>query len=360
MINRIILYIMAFGAVLGGGDYILGNRFGLGQRFAEALGLLGSVALSMAGILCLSPVLSGVLGRFAAPICSAAGIDPGMLGSILPIDMGGYSMAMELAVDPQIGRFSGVLISAMFGCTLVFTIPVGLGAMGAGDRPDFLKGILIGLVSLPAGILVGGLLSGLSFGTILRQTMPVLLLCGALLVGLLRKPEAMIRLFQGFAKGIRAVSGFGLTVGAVAYMTGWNPIPGFAPLMEAMEVACSIAIVMLGSMPLAELCQRLLRRPFAWVGRRTGLNEVSTTGLLLSVVSVVPALAMVPRMDRRGKVVCGAVCVCGASTFAAHLGYTIAAEPDMAFALLAAKLTGALLGAGLALMLELRAGSRAS
>ena len=158
MINRIILYIMAFGAVLGGGDYILGNRFGLGQRFAEALGLLGSVALSMAGILCLSPVLSGVLGRFAAPICSAAGIDPGMLGSILPIDMGGYSMAMELAVDPQIGRFSGVLVSAMFGCTLVSTIPVGPGGMQAGDRPAFAQGILIGLVSLPAGILVGGLL----------------------------------------------------------------------------------------------------------------------------------------------------------------------------------------------------------
>lgn len=354
MFNRIILYVMAFGAVLGGGDYILGNRFGLGQRFAEAFGLLGSIALSMVGILCLSPVLSGLLGKLAGPVCGAVGIDPGMLGSILAIDMGGYSMATELAVDPQIGRFAGIIVSALFGCTVVFTIPVGLGTMGAEDRPAFLRGILIGLACMPVGLLIGGILTGLGFGVILWQTMPILVLCGALLIGLLRKPEAMIRLFQGFAKAIRALAGFGLTLGAVGYLTGWNPIPGCVPLMDAMEVACSIAVAMLGSMPLAELCQRLLRRPFAWIGRHTGLNEVSTTGLLLALVSVAPALAMIPRMDRRGKVVCGALCVCGASTFAAHLGYTIAAEPDMASALLAAKLTGALLAAGVALFLEWR------
>ena len=53
-----LMYAMALGAVLGGMDYMLGNRFGLGQRFEEAFRLLGSIALSMAGILCLGPVLS--------------------------------------------------------------------------------------------------------------------------------------------------------------------------------------------------------------------------------------------------------------------------------------------------------------
>ena len=84
-------------------------------------------------------------------------------------------------------------------------------------------------------------------------------------------------------------------------------------------------------------------KPFSWIGKRTGLNSVSTTGLLIGMVSVVPALAMIPRMDPRGKVVNGAFVVCGASAFAAHLGFALSTEPDMAPALLAAKLFGGLL-----------------
>ncbi|MGN0971534.1 MAG: ethanolamine utilization protein EutH, partial [Aristaeellaceae bacterium] len=52
-ITKIILYVMAFGALLGGTDRILGNRFGFGQHFEEAFRLLGPIGLSMAGILCL-------------------------------------------------------------------------------------------------------------------------------------------------------------------------------------------------------------------------------------------------------------------------------------------------------------------
>lgn len=69
--------------------------------------------------------------------------------------------------------------------------------------------------------------------------------------------------------------------------------------------------------------QRLLKRPFAWVGKHTGLNSVSTTGILIGMVSMVPALAMVTRMDKRGNV------VCGSSAFAAHLGFPVSTEPEM-------------------------------
>ena len=345
-----ILYFMAFGALLGGLDLIFGNRFGLGQRFEEAFQSLGSLGLSMAGILCLSPLLSRLLGKLAVPLGALLGADPGMFGSILAIDMGGYQMAMELCADPEIGRFSGILVSAIFGCTLVFTIPVGMGAIREADRTWFTRGILLGLVSMPGGILAGGLVFGLSLGKLLQNCLPIFLLCAGLCWGLLKKPDAMTRGFQKFSVFIRKLAVLGLTVGAVRYMTGWELLPGLIPLEEAMEVVCSIAIVMLGSMPLAELLQRLLKRPFAWIGRHTGLNAASTTGLLIGMVSVVPALSMIPRMDCRGKVVCGAFVVCGASAFAAHLGFCLSCQPDMAAALLCAKLLGGLLGVAAALM----------
>ena len=59
--NQIIMWIMAVGAVLGGVDRIAGNRFGLGKRFEEGFTLLGPTALSMSGIICLTPLLSRFL-----------------------------------------------------------------------------------------------------------------------------------------------------------------------------------------------------------------------------------------------------------------------------------------------------------
>ena len=136
-INQIIMYILAFGAALGGIDQMLGNRFGFGEKFEEGFRMLGPLALSMAGIICLAPVLSTVLGIVISPVCDLLRIDPGIFGSILAIDMGGCQLSVELAKDPTLGQFSGVVVSSIFGCTVVFTIPVGLGFLKTSDQPNF-------------------------------------------------------------------------------------------------------------------------------------------------------------------------------------------------------------------------------
>ena len=107
--ERVILWILAGGAALGGLDLLLGNRFKLGERFEEGFQLLGPTALSMAGILCLAPLLSGALERTVAPLWLRLGLDPAMLGGILAIDMGGYQMAAALAADAAVGRYAGIL-----------------------------------------------------------------------------------------------------------------------------------------------------------------------------------------------------------------------------------------------------------
>ena len=349
-LQSILLWAMAFGALLGGGDHLLGNRFGLGKRFEEAFQLLGPIALSMAGIICLAPLISSGLSGIIVPCFRMLGLDPGLFGGILPIDMGGYPLAMDLADNAQIGRFSGILVAAIFGCTIIFTIPVGLGTMRPEDQPWFIKGILLGLAVMPAPLLIGGIACGLPFSTALISILPIAALCLPLFWGLLRCPQKTAHGFQVLAKWIQKAAILGLTLGAVQHLTGTSLLKSLTPLSEAMEVVCSIAIAMLGSMPLAELIQQVLKVPFAWIGKHTGLNAASTTGLLVGVVSVVPALAMIPRMDNRGKVVIGAFLVCGASTFAAHLGFAVAEEPELIPALLLAKLLGGVLGIVLALI----------
>lgn len=342
-LNRILMIFIAAGAVLGGADKILGNRFGLGQKFDEGFFLMGPMALSMTGIICLAPVVSAWLGVIR-PVLSAVGIDPAMFGCVLAIDMGGYQLAMDLAQDPAIGAFSGIIASSMFGCTLVFTIPVGMSVLAEEDRPFFLRGILAGLISLPVGLFAGGLLQGLPFGTILFQCIPIFLLSVVLLMGLIRFPDRTIHLFSGVARVIQIAATVGLILAAVQQIADVTILPGLVSAEEALNIVGSIAIVMLGSLPLAELLRRCLFRPFCWIGSKTGLNDASTTGLIVGAVTVMPALAMVRDMDRRGKVLCGAFLVCGASAFAAHMGFAAATQPELIMPLLGGKFSGALVG----------------
>ena len=328
--NQGLLIIMGIGALLGGGDHLLGNRFGLGKRFEEAFQLLGPIALSMSGIICLAPLLSVGLSGWMVPLFRGLGLDPGMFGGILPIDMGGYQLAVELADRELVGKFSGILVAATFGCTLIFTIPVGLGTIPEEDRPLFTRGILLGLLSLPAGLLLGGLVCGLSPRVLAVNLLPILLSCCGLFAGMRLRPDRIAAFFQWLSRWIQRISIAGLALAAFSHLSGWQILPGMTPLADAMEVACSIAIVMLGSMPLAELFQIVMHAPLSLVRRHTGL-------------------AMFSRMDPRGKVVSAAFLVCGASAFAAHLGFTMAVAPDMSASLLLGKLAGGLVGLCIAL-----------
>lgn len=348
-VNQIIMYIMAFGVALGGLDQLLGNRYCFGTEFEKGFQMLGPVALSMAGIICLSPVLSFLLDALVSPLLDFLHLDPGILGSLLAIDMGGLQLSVDLANDPAIGLFSGVILSSIFGCTVVFSIPVGLGFLSEADRPYFTRGILLGLSAMPASIVIAAVILGLHLGSILWNCLPVLLISVLLAVGVARKPDAMMKGFQKFAGFIQSIAVLGLMLAAFSYLTN-RPLLNLLPLQEAMETVSSICIVMLGSMPLAELIQRLMRVPFEKISEKTGLNSASTTALLLGLVTATPALAMLPKMNRRGQVVISACLVSCVCVFGAHFAYANNLYPEMVPAMLAAKLAGGLLSGFIAML----------
>lgn len=349
--EQILLWILAAGALLGGLDLLFGNRFGLGEQFEKGFQLLGPTALSMAGILCLAPLLSHALSATVAPIWRAVGLDPAMLGGILAIDMGGFQMASDLAADPAVGRFAGIVVSATLGCSVSFTIPLGLGMIRSEDSDDFFRGLLIGLGVLPAALFPGALLSSVPVLTAFIQLLPVTALSVFLMWGLRVFPKQTLKGFSVFAKGIRFLSILGLTIGAVQYISGTVLIPELAPLEDAMKIVSGIGIVLLGSLPAAELLQRALNKPLHALGKRLGLNDSSLAGLMIGFVSVTPALTMLKNMDSRGKTMNTAFLVCAASALASHLGFTLSAERSMLMPLLFTKLVGGLLAAVLALIL---------
>ena len=152
--DQMIIWLMAIGILIGGIDRLIGNKFGLGEQFEEGFNAMGPLALGMVGIVTLAPVISNVLGPIVIPVFGWIGADPAMFAIILANDMGGYPLAMELAQNEEAGLLAGLIVSSMLGCTIVFSIPVGLGLIDYKDRPFFAKGLLIGLITIPVGGIV--------------------------------------------------------------------------------------------------------------------------------------------------------------------------------------------------------------
>lgn len=327
--DQIILWIMAVGALIGAADKILGNRLGLGEKFDEGFQAMGSLALGMVGIVCLAPVIANVFGPVLIPVCEAIGADPALFGSILANDMGGYSLAMELAQDEQAGLFSGNIVASMLGCTLVFSIPVGLGLIEKEDTPYFSKGLLIGLITIPAGCLIGGFVAGFEASMIVKNTLPILIISLVLALGLKFIPEQMIKGCTIFGQAITIVIYIGLACAAFEHITGIVIIPGMAPIMEGMNAVSGIAIVLLGTFPVLTILVKLLDKPLNALGRKIGLDATSAAGIVFTLANSVPVYTMMKDMKKRGIIINTAWLVPATAALGDHLGFTAGVQSQM-------------------------------
>lgn len=339
--SDILLLIMAGFAVLGAVDRILGNRFGLGKEFEDGITAMGSLALAMLGIICLAPVLAGLLRPVVVPVFRLLGADPAMFaGSILACDMGGGALAKELTEDPQAALFGGVLCGAMLGATVVFTIPVAMGILKEEDRPFLAKGILAGVVTIPLGLFAGGLVMGMPILKILGNLIPIVLIAGLIALGLWKAESTMIKGFGIFGKGIIALITVGLAAGIFEGVTGITLIPGLAPIEDGFLTVGAIAIVLAGAFPLVLVLTKALRKPLLKLGITLGINETAAAGLIASLANSIATFSLVKDMDERGKVVNIAFAVSAAFVFGDHMGFTAGFAPELLPAMIVSKLTG--------------------
>ena len=350
--HEMLILVMAVFAGLGALDRICGDRFGLGKEFADGIQAMGSLALAMLGIICLAPVLAALLKPIVVPVFSFLGADPAMFaGTILACDMGGGNLAMELTQDSQAAMLGGVITGSMLGATVVFTIPVALGILEEADRPFLAKGILCGIVTIPVGILAGGLVAGFPLGMVARNLIPIVLIGAAIAFGLWKAEKAMIRGFGYFGKGVTAVITVGLAAAVIERLTGFVLIPGLESLEAGFQTVGEIAIVLAGAFPLVYTVTRIFRKPLIRFGKRLGINDASAAGLVASLANSIATFGMVKDMDDRGKVVNIAFAVSAAFVFGDHLGYTAGFAPQMLPGMIVGKLAGGVSAVALALLL---------
>ena len=355
--HEILIAVMAVFAVLGAIDRIGGNKFGIGKEFEDGILAMGSLAIAMIGVITLAPVLAAILKPVVVPVFGLLGADPAMFaGTILACDMGGGALAVEMTTNADAALLGGVLTGSMLGATIVFTIPVAMGILEEEDRPAMAKGILCGIVTIPIGVLVGGLVAGFDIGMVLRNLIPIVLIAALIALGLWKAEKAMIRGFAAFGKGVVAVITIGLAAAIVEALTGIALIPGMAPITEGFLTVGSIAIVLAGAFPLVFVLTRLLRRPLMKLGKWLGVNDVAAAGLVASLANSIATFGMVREMDKRGKIVNIAFAVSAAFVFGDHLGFTAGFAPEMMGAMIAGKLAGGVSAVAVALWLTRKEG----
>ncbi len=340
-INEIIVYIMVIFAVLGAIDKIIGNRFGIGEKFEEGIMAIGTLAISMVGIIALAPVIAELLKPVIVPLFGFLGADPAMFaGSILANDMGGAPLAKALAIDPNAGLFGGLIVGAMLGPTIVFTIPVGLGIIEESDRKYLATGVLAGVITIPIGAFVGGLVAGFPIMMVIMNLIPIIIFAVLIALGLFFFENGMIKGFTYFGKFVVAVITFGLAVGIIEQLTGIVVIPGMTPISEGFTIVADIAIVLAGAFPLVYVITKVFKTPLMKLGKLLGMNDVGAAGLVASLANSIPMFGMMKDMDPRGKILNVAFAVSAAFVFGDHLGFTAGFNPEMIFPMIVGKLVG--------------------
>ena len=347
-----IMGVMAIGAIVGGVDRIIGNKFGLGEKFEEGFNAMGPLALGMVGIVCLAPVIAKHLAPLIIPALTAIGADPAIFGSILPNDTGGYPLAMELAINKQAGYFSGLIVASMLGCTIVFSIPVGLGLIERKDQPYFAKGLLIGLLTVPVGSVIGGMIAGYDMNMVLVNSIPVIALSIFLALGLKFIPDGMIKGCIVFGQFIVVVITVGLAAAAFQSMTGVVLIPGMSPIGDALAIIGQIGVVLLGTFPVLSILTKVLDKPLTSVGKNIGLDGVSTAGIIFTLANSIPVYKMMKDMTPRGKIVNTAWLVPATAALGDHLGFTAGVLPEAITPVVISKIIAGVLAIALALAMS--------
>lgn len=326
---NIISMIMAMFSLFGAFDLLIGNRLGAGKEFERGIRLLGTMALSMIGMIVIAPLIAHLLQPLLSGIPDEFPFDPSSIaGILLANDMGGAPLAMELAKTEAAGYFNGLVVSSMMGATISFSLPFAFNEVGKEQHDDLLLGLMCGIIVIPLGCFVSGLMIGMQITELLVDLTPLLVFCILLAVGLLKFPKISIRIFNVIAVVIRCVILLGLAVGIFKYLTGIQLIPHTASIEEGVSVVFNASAVMSGAFPLMWLVSKLLSRPLKALGRKIGINETSALGFVSTLATNVTTFSLMKHMDSKGTVLNAAFAVSAAFTFAGHLAFTLSVNAD--------------------------------
>ena len=336
--NVISIVMLLFTAV-GALDYLTGNHLGIGKEFERGVLMIGTMILSMVGMIVLAPLIAAWLQPVLAAISDKIPyFEPSVIaGSLLANDMGGAPLAMELAKTEEAGYFNGLVVGSMMGATISFSLPLSLGVTAPEQKNSIILGLMCGIAAVPVGCIVSGLMLGLSWTALAMSVVPLVIFSAFLTAGLLKIPRICVRIFNVFGIAIKTLIVIGLLVGIAEFTLGLD-IPHTAPVEDGVMVCFNATAIMTGAFPLLALLSKLIKKPMGRISEKVGMNEVSALGFLGTLATNVTTFGMMRDMDDKGVVLNSAFAVSAAFTFAGHLAFTMSFNGAYVFPVIVGKL----------------------
>lgn len=350
--SNFILSVMVFFSVLGGIDKLMGNRYGLGERFEEGFKSMGGLAMTMIGIISLAPVIARIIMPLLLPLSDLTGVDPSVfISSILAVDMGGYATSVEIAYTEEMAQYVGLILASMMGATVSFTIPIALNLVSKEDMPFFTKGILSGIVTIPIGMIVGGMAMNIPIKGIWINLIPIIILSMGIAIGLFKFQRQTMKIFNVLGKGIMAISLVGLLLSILDLVLDIKIVANMLPFEEAIVIVGGIAVILSGSYVFFYVVHEIFRPSLNKISKKADINEFSLLGILFSLSNCIPMLAIYDKMDDRGKIINAAFVASGAFVFGGQLGYVSGISHKAVMPFVLAKLSAGIGGILLANLL---------
>ena len=349
--SPITIVILIF-SVLGAVDWLFGGKLGLGKEFEKAFSLFCPMALSMLGMIVAAPAIGVWLSPLFEKFYIAFGIDPSIIpASLFANDMGGMTLAKAVCRDASVGNFNAFIVSSMMGCVISFTIPFALGLVKKEQHKELFFGLLCGMVTVPIGCFVSGLMCGLKPAALVENLLPLLLLSAVVGVGLVFIPKVCIACFTGFGFVMKTIALIGLVCSMYTFLSKQTVSPHFDTFENAAFICVNACVTISGALPFMAVAAKVLNKPLSALGRKLGINAVSALAFLGNLVTNASTFGMMDKMDKKGTVLNSAFAVSAAFTFGGHLAFTTAFDASYVPAMIVGKLVSGVCAIALAAIL---------
>ena len=281
---NIFIAIMLVFAAAGLLDEILGGKLGLMPNFEKGLATMGGLAMSTVGFYAIGVTYVQTHAEAIAEAAKHMPFDPALIPScLLAPDMGALGMAQKLAATPALAAFTGAMVAGSLGMTVGYQLPVFLAAVRKDEIGELMRGFIFGLIAIPSGLAVGGLMLGLPVRQLFFNMILVLVLSQVALKRL-QKPiqrigavlgineEAVVGLFLSFIQSLAMLPLFskmdkrGKVLNAAFSVAGAYVVGGQMTLVASLRpgnwvIAYMISKVLSGGLAvvLAVICLRRLK-----------------------------------------------------------------------------------------------------
>lgn len=349
--NAITIIVLIF-AILGALDKIFGDKFGLGKEFQRGFELFTPMVFSMVGMLVLAPAVGVWLTPFFEWFYKIFNIDPSIIpASLFANDMGGMTLSQEICKNEAIGNYNAFIVSSMMGCVISFTIPFAISIVKKEQHKELFFGLLCGIVTIPVGSFVSGIMCGLDVITNLVNLLPLIIISVIIVLALIFATNICIKIFSLFGTFMRIAAIVGLVFAIFTFLTKTTINPHFDSLENAAMICVNASVTLCGALPFMFIVSKLLNKPLNKLGSKIGIDGTAAVCLLSTIVTNAPTIGLMEKMNKKGVVLNAAFAVSAGFTIGGHLALTMAYMPKYVVPMIVGKLVSGVFAILLAMLI---------